>query len=237
MLDMYPPARRGSVMAIWGMGVMLGPILGPTLGGYLTDAYNWRWVFYINVPFGIASVAALSIFFKDTVRDRSLKFDWFGFSALSVGLASLQLLLDRGTDKGWFSSPEIMIEAIVAGTALLSVPGVYDDGQKTFHPIGHFQGPQFCRRVGADVRDGAGAAGQFGPAVALPAKSLRPQRHPDRAFDGAARARHHVRDDVRRPPDHEDGPAPADDRGRRSAGLVDVGDDQLDAGCEHLSRH
>src|ERR1700742_1524685 len=102
MLDMYPPAKRGSVMAIWGMGVMLGPILGPTLGGILTDAYNWRWVFYINVPFGIAAVAALSFFFKDTVRDRTLKFDWFGFTALSVGLASLQLLLDRGVDKGWF---------------------------------------------------------------------------------------------------------------------------------------
>src|SRR6202789_3657669 len=79
MLDMYPPAKRGSVMAIWGMGVMLGPILGPTLGGYLTDAYNWRWIFYINVPFGIAAVAALSIFFKDTHKDASLKFDWSGF--------------------------------------------------------------------------------------------------------------------------------------------------------------
>src|SRR5450432_443982 len=68
MLDMYPPVRRGSMMAIWGMGVMLGPILGPTLGGYLTDAYNWRWIFYINVPFGVAAVAALSLFFKDTAR-------------------------------------------------------------------------------------------------------------------------------------------------------------------------
>src|SRR6201985_788486 len=66
MLDMYPPHKRGSIMAIWGMGVMLGPILGPTLGGFLTDAYNWRWVFFINVPVGIMSVAALMIFFKDT---------------------------------------------------------------------------------------------------------------------------------------------------------------------------
>src|SRR5471030_3066251 len=86
MLDMYPPAKRGNVMAIWGMGVMLGPILGPTVGGVLTDAYNWRWVFYINVPVGIAACAALWIFFKDTARDSSLKFDWFGFTALSVGL-------------------------------------------------------------------------------------------------------------------------------------------------------
>jgi DHA2 family multidrug resistance protein len=118
MLDMYPPAKRGSVMAIWGMGVMLGPILGPTLGGYLTDAYSWRWVFYINVPFGIASVAALWFFFKDTARDSDLKFDWFGFGALSVGLAALQLMLDRGTTKDWFSSSEIIIEACVAGVAI-----------------------------------------------------------------------------------------------------------------------
>src|ERR1700761_3394493 len=118
MLDMYPPAKRGSVMAIWGMGVMLGPILGPTLGGGLTDAYNWRWVFYINVPFGAAACVALWIFFKDTAKDNTLKFDWFGFGALSVGLASLQLLLDRGNTKDWFSSPEIVIEAMISGIAL-----------------------------------------------------------------------------------------------------------------------
>jgi DHA2 family multidrug resistance protein len=88
------------------------------LGGVLTDAYNWRWVFYINVPFGIAACVALWTCFKDTARDSSLKFDWFGFGALSVGLGALQLLLDRGTTKDWFSSGEIVIEAIVAGIAL-----------------------------------------------------------------------------------------------------------------------
>lgn len=118
MLDMYPPEKRGRVMAIWGMGVMLGPILGPTLGGILTDAYNWRWVFYINVPFGVAACAALWIFFKDTARDSTLRFDWFGFGALSIGLAALQLMLDRGTTKDWFSSSEIVIEAMIAGAAL-----------------------------------------------------------------------------------------------------------------------
>jgi DHA2 family multidrug resistance protein len=143
LLDMYPPARRGSVMAIWGMGVMLGPILGPTLGGFLTDAYNWRWVFYINVPFGIAAVAALSIFFKDTVRDHTLKFDWFGFGALSVGLASLQLLLDRGVDKGWFSSPEIIIEALVAGTALYLFLVHMLTGKKPFIPLAIFKDRNF----------------------------------------------------------------------------------------------
>src|SRR5476649_2848464 len=106
LMDMYPPSRRGSVMAIWGMGVMLGPILGPTLGGVLTDAYNWRWVFYINVPFGLAACAALFDFYKNTTRDNSLRFDWFGFATLSAGLGALQLLLDRGGTKDWFSSSE-----------------------------------------------------------------------------------------------------------------------------------
>ena len=117
MLDMYPPQKRGNIMAIWGMGVMLGPILGPTLGGILTDTYNWRWVFYVNVPFGIAAVSAIFIFFKDTARDSTLRFDWFGFAALGICLASLQLMLDRGTNKDWFDSPEIVIEAGIAGTA------------------------------------------------------------------------------------------------------------------------
>ena len=117
MLDMYPPQKRGNVMAIWGMGVMLGPILGPTLGGILTDAYNWRWVFYVNVPFGIAAVSAIVIFFKDTARDNTLKFDWFGFAALGICLAAFQLMLDRGTNKDWFDSTEIVIEATIACTA------------------------------------------------------------------------------------------------------------------------
>ncbi|HEY2447021.1 MAG TPA: DHA2 family efflux MFS transporter permease subunit [Rhizomicrobium sp.] len=114
MLDLYPPQKRGQVMAIWGMGVMVGPILGPTLGGYLTDAYDWRWVFYVNLPFGIAAITGISLFLRDTHRDVSLKFDWFGFAVLGLGLAGLQLMLDRGTTKDWFSSSEIVIETLVA---------------------------------------------------------------------------------------------------------------------------
>ena len=116
MLDLYPPEKRGSVMAIWGMGVMVGPILGPTLGGYLTDVYNWRWVFYINLPFGIAAVTGIWLFFRDTKRDSSLKFDWTGFAFLALGLGAFQLMLDRGTDKNWFDSGEIIAEAILGAT-------------------------------------------------------------------------------------------------------------------------
>ncbi len=118
MLDLYPPQKRGSIMAIWGMGVMLGPILGPTLGGWLTESYNWRWVFYVNLPFGIAAVTGISLFLRDTHRDGTLRFDWSGFGVLAMGLGALQLMLDRGTDQDWFNSPEIVIYAILAGLGL-----------------------------------------------------------------------------------------------------------------------
>src|SRR5713226_525295 len=93
MLDLYPIEQRGSAMAIWGMGVMVGPILGPTLGGYLTDVYNWRWVFFINLPFGLLAIAGLWLFLKETRRDAELRFDWIGFAVLSLGIGALQLVL------------------------------------------------------------------------------------------------------------------------------------------------
>ncbi len=114
MMDLFPPEQRGSVMGIWGMGVMLGPILGPTLGGVLTDSFSWRWVFYINVPVGIAAVMGLLAFYRDPGRDRSLVFDWFGFGLLVVGLGALQLMLDRGGGEDWFSSTEIVVECVLA---------------------------------------------------------------------------------------------------------------------------
>lgn len=116
MLDIYPIEKRGSAMALWGMGVMVGPIVGPTLGGYLTDMFDWRWVFFVNVPFGI--LVALGFFFcmKEGKVKEALKFDWMGFAALSLGVGALQLMLDRGEQMNWFESREIIIEAILAGT-------------------------------------------------------------------------------------------------------------------------
>ncbi len=143
MLDLYPPAKRGNIMAIWGMGVMLGPILGPTLGGYLTESFDWRWVFYVNVPFGIAAVTGIWLFFKDSPRDEGLKFDWFGFVALAVGLAALQLMLDRGTGQGWFGSGEIILEGIIAivGLYLFFVHMVL--GKNPFIPMKIFEDRNF----------------------------------------------------------------------------------------------
>jgi DHA2 family multidrug resistance protein len=115
MLNIYPPEKRGSAMAIWGMGVMVGPILGPTLGGYLTELYNWRWVFFVNLPFGILATAGMAVFLPDTESKAGMKFDWLGFCVFAIGIAGFQLVLDRGETQDWFGSTEIIIEAVVAG--------------------------------------------------------------------------------------------------------------------------
>jgi MFS transporter, DHA2 family, multidrug resistance protein len=119
LLDAYTPEERGGAMAIWGVGVMLGPIMGPTLGAWLTDNYSWHWVFLINLPIGVITVIGLMLFMHETERHEHLRFDWFGFLALAVGIGSLQLLLDRGEQVGWFDANEIWIEMII------SVAGFY----------------------------------------------------------------------------------------------------------------
>jgi DHA2 family multidrug resistance protein len=118
MLNIYPPEKRGSAMAIWGMGVMVGPILGPTLGGYLTELYNWRWVFFVNLPFGVAAIAGLAAFLPRTNPSSGLRFDWFGFGVFAVGIAGLQLMLDRGETQDWFGSTEIIVESVMAALGL-----------------------------------------------------------------------------------------------------------------------
>jgi DHA2 family multidrug resistance protein len=115
MLDIYPFAKRAQAMAMFSMGVMLGPIMGPTLGGWLTDAYSWRYVFYVNLPFGILSILGLMFFMKDTPAQTSLRFSWYGFGVLAVGCGAFQLMLDRGQELDWFTAHEIVIEAVVAG--------------------------------------------------------------------------------------------------------------------------
>ena len=103
----------GKAMAIWGIGVTMGPILGPALGGWLTENYTWRWVFYINVPIGILAFLGLSASMPET-EPHGHRFDFFGFLSLSAGLATLQLLLDRGQLKDWFGSGEIVAYALIA---------------------------------------------------------------------------------------------------------------------------
>ncbi|ACB75504.1 DHA2 family efflux MFS transporter permease subunit [Opitutus terrae] len=118
LLDEYPPAQHGSAMALWGVGVMVGPILGPTLGGWLTETYDWRWVFYINLPVGVLTFLGLSRYLHRTTPQRGLYFDGFGFLTLAVAIGALQMMLDRGEQLQWFDSPEIMAEAALSGLGL-----------------------------------------------------------------------------------------------------------------------
>ncbi len=118
LLDTYPRERHASAMAMWGVGVMVGPILGPTLGGYLTEFYNWRWVFYINLPFGLLALLGILSFVPETKIDRSRPFDWFGFTLLSLSIGALQLMLDRGQSQDWFTSTEIIVESVLSALFL-----------------------------------------------------------------------------------------------------------------------
>jgi DHA2 family multidrug resistance protein len=114
MLDSYTLQERAKAMSIWGMGVMMGPIMGPSLGAWLTETYSWHWVFLVNLPFGIFTVLGLIIFMDETRKDHGLRFDWFGFAALAVAIGSLQLALDRGEQLGWLESSEIVAEFIIS---------------------------------------------------------------------------------------------------------------------------
>jgi DHA2 family multidrug resistance protein len=114
----YPRERQGFAMALFGIGVMIGPVLGPVLGGWLTANYSWRAVFYINLPIGIIDLLGIMYFLPETPRNSVNKLDWLGFGTLSITLGALQIMLDRGQQKDWFSSGEIIIEAIIAGSAL-----------------------------------------------------------------------------------------------------------------------
>jgi len=146
MLDIYPPERRGSAMAIWGMGVMLGPIMGPTLGGYLTDQYSWRWVFYVNLPFGILTVLGLSAFLRETAT-RKTPFSWLGFLTLSLGIGALQMMLDRGQEQGWFQSNEIIAEAILSAGGFYFFLADAFTTNRPFIPLGIFRDWNFSIAV------------------------------------------------------------------------------------------
>ncbi len=119
LLDINPPEKHGSAMAVWGVGVMIGPILGPALGGWLTESWSWRWVFFINVPVGALAFYGIGRYIKAKPPARRTRFDAFGFVTLSIAIGALQLLLDRGQENDWFSARESWVEAIVLTTSLI----------------------------------------------------------------------------------------------------------------------
>ena len=124
LLESFPPDQRGKAMGFWGQGIVVAPILGPVLGGWLTDTYSWRWVFYINIPFGIAAIVMTMLFIFDPpyIRRTSQRIDYWGMGMLAVGIGALQLMLDKGQEQDWFASHWItglLVVSLVLLTAFI----------------------------------------------------------------------------------------------------------------------
>ncbi|OGT42133.1 MAG: multidrug MFS transporter [Gammaproteobacteria bacterium RIFCSPHIGHO2_12_FULL_37_34] len=131
LADIFPPEERGKAMAIWGIGIMVGPILGPTLGGYLTDVASWRWTFYINVPIGIFTLLLANIIPDTPKHPRYM--DWIGFGLLTLAIGGTQYVLDRGNQNDWFSSTSICFITYLAITGLLGF--IFHSTQKNLHSV------------------------------------------------------------------------------------------------------
>src|SRR5262245_32256311 len=121
MFEAFPIEKRGKAMGFWGLGIVVAPIIGPVLGGWLTDNYSWRWVFYINVPVGILSVLMTRAFIFDPpyLRQQKRDVDAIGIGLLAVGIGALQYVLDKGQQEDWFSSKLILTLLIIAIAALV----------------------------------------------------------------------------------------------------------------------
>src|SRR5712671_5504000 len=121
LLEAFPPKDRGKAMAFWGLGIVVAPMLGPVLGGWLTDSYSWRWVFYINIPIGIIALLMTQTFVFDPpyIKRRAGGIDYWGMGLLVVGIGALQIMLDKGQEEDWFSSHFIVILAVLAAIGLI----------------------------------------------------------------------------------------------------------------------
>jgi len=121
LLEAFPPSDRGKAMAFWALGIVVAPIMGPVLGGWLTDNYTWRWVFYINIPVGIASIVMTKLFIFDPpyLRQEKRGIDYWGIGLLAVGIGALQILLDKGQESDWFASNWMTALAIISVASLV----------------------------------------------------------------------------------------------------------------------
>ncbi len=135
MLEAFPPERRGKAMAFWGLGIVTAPILGPVLGGWLTDSYSWRWVFYINVPVGALALFMISRNISDPHylgAQRGGRVDWTGIGLLALGIGALQVFLDKGEEDDWFASHFMAVLAVVSALALVAF---LVQELRTAHPV------------------------------------------------------------------------------------------------------
>ncbi len=122
LLEAFPPHERGKAMGFWGLGIVSAPILGPVLGGWLTDSYSWRWIFYINIPVGIASLIMTKLFIFDPpyMKRQSESIDYWGIGLLALGIGALQIVLDIGQREDWFQSSVIVMLAVLSAVALIA---------------------------------------------------------------------------------------------------------------------
>ena len=155
MLDIYPFEQRAQAMAIFGLGIMVGPIMGPTLGGYLTDWFHWRWVFYVNVPFGILATFGLIFFMPSAAARPEMKFDFIGFGVLALAIGSFQLMLDRGQGEDWFTSGEIIACAVLAGLGFYLFMVHMFTAEKPLIPRGVFKDRNYVASMGMMFCTGA----------------------------------------------------------------------------------
>src|SRR5437763_2412646 len=120
LLEAFKPEDRGKAMGFWGLGIVVAPILGPVLGGWLTDSYSWRWVFYINIPVGIASIVMTKLYIFDPpyLRQEMRKIDYWGIGMLALGIGALQIVLDKGQEEDWFASTWILALAVLSAVTL-----------------------------------------------------------------------------------------------------------------------
>src|SRR5213592_4113578 len=123
LLEAFPPHDRGKAMGFWGLGIVVAPILGPVLGGWLTDNFSWRWVFYINIPVGIASIVMTKLYIFDPpyLRSESRTVDYWGIGMLAIGIGALQIVLDKGQQDDWFQSRFITVLVIVSALMLVAL--------------------------------------------------------------------------------------------------------------------
>ena len=231
MLDIYPPAKRGAAMAIWGMGVMLGPIMGPTLGGWLTDNYSWRWVFFVNLPFGILTVLGLSVFMTESAIRRDVPFAWFGFLSLSLGIGALadDARSRRRTRAGSIRARSSS-RRCWRSSASISSSSIRFTSKRPFIPLRIFRDWNFSIARDLHVPDRHHSARHDGAGDALPAEPDGLSGAGERLSPRHARHRHVRRDDDGRPPARQDRRAPPDLLRADPVDGVAVGDGRLDAG-------
>src|SRR2546423_1150142 len=134
LMESFPPKDRGKAMGFWGLGIVVAPMLGPVAGGWLTDNYSWRWVFYINIPIGILAIILTQLFVFDPsyLRKKSSGIDYWGIGLLVLGIGSLQIMLDKGQEEDWFGSHFIITLAVLA---VVGLTGLIIRELKTDHPI------------------------------------------------------------------------------------------------------